>query len=486
MPTATRCIAAGLEVLEARIAPAAVFSYLEADGDMVTIKTSTGTSPHLETAAAVVGGQLEKLDLSMATWGTEFAGATVTFSVTKGAAGDGQAQVGYLNATGIDLGSVTIKGDLGQIDAGDSTTATPAITSLTAASMGRFGLDTQGVGGSQVCDIKGALTKLTVAGDVTDVLIDITGGADGKLGALVIGGSLVGGTSNLTGQISTDGDIGAVQIKGDIHGGTGNNAGGITSGGKIASVTIGGSLLGGWTSTAGVIFSAGALGPVKITGDVFHGRIVGSSSIASVTIGGSVVGGSVGASGEIEAATDIGPVTIGRDLAGGSGSLSGLIFSGNGAIASVTIGGSMLGGSNSGSGKIEAETKIGPLKIGHDFIGGSGTGSAVITSNTGNIEGITIGGSLLGGTVDDSGKIFARTEIGLVKIGGSLAGGAGVRTGVIQSATGGIAGVMIGGSLIGGASTNAGLVIAQLGSGRGEDWRRSAGQRWRCYRPAEH
>src|SRR5688572_11740848 len=94
-----RSRAASLELLEARIAPAAVFSFTDADGDTVTVKTSAGTSEHLATGTTVIDGQLQKLDLSMATWGAEFAGAAITFSVKKAAAtGDGRAHVGYLNA----------------------------------------------------------------------------------------------------------------------------------------------------------------------------------------------------------------------------------------------------------------------------------------------------------------------------------------------------------------------------------------------------
>ena len=57
------------EPLEARIAPAAVFSFTDVDGDTVKITSSVGLSAHLATAAHLAGGQLQLLDLTKATWG---------------------------------------------------------------------------------------------------------------------------------------------------------------------------------------------------------------------------------------------------------------------------------------------------------------------------------------------------------------------------------------------------------------------------------
>src|SRR6266436_5712377 len=120
-----------LEPLEDRIAPAmatllmvnpTTFTYHDVDGDLVTVKVSAGTlTAGLFTGIADPGGhgdQLQTLNLS----GGGFDHANVTFTVKKAAAGNGLANVGYLDSTGHDLGTVTIKGDLGQIDAGDGIT----------------------------------------------------------------------------------------------------------------------------------------------------------------------------------------------------------------------------------------------------------------------------------------------------------------------------------------------------------------------------
>ena len=75
-------------------------------------------------------------------------------------AGDRLAHVGYINATGIDLGKVQVKGDLGQIDAGDDLTPNPGLLNLSAQSIGRSGLFTQLPGGSLQSDIVGAVKSL--------------------------------------------------------------------------------------------------------------------------------------------------------------------------------------------------------------------------------------------------------------------------------------------------------------------------------------
>ena len=90
---------------------------------MVTIKVSVGilTGANFVTTASGPGDQLEVIDLT--TGG--FAGANLTVSAKRATAGDGLANIGYIKATGVNLGSVTINGDLGRIDAGDRCGAGP-------------------------------------------------------------------------------------------------------------------------------------------------------------------------------------------------------------------------------------------------------------------------------------------------------------------------------------------------------------------------
>ncbi len=429
-----------LEPLESRIAPAAVFAYTEADGDHVTIKTSIGTTADLTSAATVVGGQLQTLDLSNAAWSGEFAGATVTISVKKGPAGDGEAAVGYLNATGTDLGTVTIKGDLGRIDAGDAITISPAIKALTVASIGRYGVDTQWPGGTLASNINGALNKLTVAGDITAALIKITGGADGKLGSVTLAGSLVGG--------------------GDIDTGVRNlysrryrcgEDRGWRPGRKRASfrrrffARKDRKRDAGWIPRGRVEPRHGRdpgrrwhragqnrwkyCGRLRagMAARLFSGSNAGG--IAGLSVAGSVLGGSNTDTGGILAHNQIGPVKIGVDLAGGSSSESGVLRSGFAGISSVTIGGSMRGGTAGDSGEVAALGDLGPVKIGGDLVGGPAASTAVIQTH-GAISSVAIRGSLKGDATHGtgagrlgSGAIVADKDIGKVKIGGDFVGG---------------------------------------------------------------
>jgi hypothetical protein len=428
-----------IEILESRIAPASVFHYTDVDGDKVTITSSLGNLG----AAGVVNvtaGQLQLLDLS----GGGFDGANLTFSVAKAFGGDGLANVGYINSTGHDLGIVRIKGDLGQIDAGDATFATPGLKALIARSLGRLGTDTQGGGGSLQSDIAGALGALVVVGDVKEAFVRVVGGLDGKIGAIIIGGSLIGGSNDDSGEIFSSGDMGAVKIGHDVQGGSGSNSGFIKSVHNVASVSIGGSLLGGGSTTSSVISGAitslfGDLGVVKIGHDVQGGSGVNSGIISSggklagASIGGSLIGGSNSASGLIFSFGNMGAVKVGHDVQGGSGFQSGFIDS-TGKLAGVSIGGSLIGGSNRLSGEILSGGDMGAVKISHDLTGGSITGSAVlessgvITSSAGRIASVSIGGSIISGIDDSSGAltnnatIRAANDIGSLTVKGSLIG----------------------------------------------------------------
>jgi hypothetical protein len=438
-----RRLALGLVCLESRLAPAVTVAtattatYTDIDGDKVTVKVSAGTltAGLFTTAAQGLGDQLQTVDLS----GGGFDGVSVTVSVLKVATGDGLANVGYINSTLHDLGAVAVKGDLGRIDAGDAVTGTPGLKSLTVRSLGRYGTDTQ-AGGDLQSDITGALGALVVAGDVKEAFVTVTGGADGKLGAVSIGGSVIGGSNFNTGIISSSGDMGPVKIGRDLLGGRAGFSGQIGSNGKIASVSIGGSLVGGLGfggGFSGQISCVGDLGPVKIAHDVLGGgnsvtgRIRTGSKLASVSIGGSLIGGQGDESGRIFSGGDMGPVKIGHDVQG-LGPRSGYIQS-LGKLASVSIGGSLIGGSAPLSGAIDSAGDLGLVKVGHDVTGGNVTssnsldGSGMIVSS-GRIAGVSIGGSMISGTDTSTGvltrnaTIRAGNDIGTLTVKGGLIG----------------------------------------------------------------
>src|SRR5207244_4353494 len=120
---------------------------------------------------------------------------TATRSLANG--GDGFAAVGQIDATGLDVGAVSIDGDLGRVIAGDAVTTTSGLKGLTVQSMGRYGTTTGA--GNLHSIIQGKLDSLTVKTDLNGVYVEVQGGNDGKIGAVQIGGSIIGGMANSSG-----------------------------------------------------------------------------------------------------------------------------------------------------------------------------------------------------------------------------------------------------------------------------------------------
>lgn len=443
----------GIEPLEARIAPASAFvTYTDIDGDLVKISASTPGALPLSFAGKLtfVGGgtdgQLARLNLA----DLNFTGANVTFTVTKAATGDGLAHVGEIAALGVDLGAVSIKGDLGAIDAGN--VGGPALKSLTALSMGAFGTATGGTAnadGTLESTIRGGLGMLKVKGDVTGVWIDVseaTGGdGTGNIGAITIGGSLVGGTTLRAGHIKSVGDMGTVKIGRDLLGAAGAESGKIDAGGKLKSLTIGGSIRGGGGDYetfldgngvlhSGQVFAVGDIGTVKIARDVVAGTSRYSAAIhshgalgGSVTIGGSIIDFVPLTTDTLIGDAGIGVVKIGREMQGDITSF--------GAITSLTIGGSARIANFTSTGA------MGPVKIGGDS-------QANIEAGT-TLAALTVTGSL-------AGTIHSGGQAGLITIGGDLVNGAQI------DSDAGITGVVVGGSIIG-AVASLGTSIESVG-----------------------
>jgi hypothetical protein len=376
-----------IEPLEARVAPAAVVIYTDMDGDLVKITASKGPldAADLSFVGGGSSGQLATLHLT----DPGFDGARIIFSVTKKPGGDGLAHVGFINATGVDLDRVVVKGDLGRIHAGDATTTNdPGLNLLQVRTMGTLGLVTQDGGGNLVSTIMGKLGALKVAGDFTDANLTVAGGVDGQIGSVFIGGDLTGGAGTDSGQIFSRGAMDNVRIGGGITGGAGLNSGEISSGGALGDVRVGGNLTGGAGDGSGLIASFSAIGDVRIGGDLIGGAGIGSGQIFStgalgdVRVGGNLTGGAGVSSGQIKSNGAMGDVRLGGDLIGGSiaghNSLidSGIIFS-TGSIASVTLGGSLIAGSVSSTGSLTfcgailADADLGPVKIGGSILGNS-------------------------------------------------------------------------------------------------------------------
>ena len=420
-----------IEPLESRIAPASIaVTYTDIDGDLVRITASNAiaVAPPLDLGdLTTVGGQLRSLTLS----DPGFFGANIIFTVTQKPGGDGLAHVGFIDATGVDLGNVTVKGDLGSIDAGDATLTTHAVKLLSARSMGAFGTAT--LGGSLQSDIRGPLGALKITGDVVGAYLSVIGGG---IGAVTIGGSLVGGPQDHTGAIIADGgDIGAVRIGGDVVGGSGSFSGVVQSAsGKMGTVNVGGSIRGGGNTATGLIYSFGNMGAVTIGHDILggsglqSGAILANGNLPGVTLGGSLLaqpGNQGGASSAlIFCGGTLGLVKIAHDVRGGAGNDSGYINA-NGAITTVQIGGTVMGGSGEQSGAVHSYTKLGTVRVGGDLRGGYDLYSGAIFTTTGEIGSVTIGGSvqatlIISKVPDHSAAIVSGTKIGSVRIGGDF------------------------------------------------------------------
>jgi hypothetical protein len=440
-----------LELLEDRFAPATLvnpstLTFKEADGDTVTVKLSQGllTSANANTVFAFDTGpggvngsnataqQLQEINLAALTpaAGTHL-GLTVT--VAKAATGNGLTNIGFIDASGENLGMVTIAGDLGRINAG-------SIQSLTVQSLGdQFTLNSQGGTGSLKSTITGNLGALSVKGDVDGEQIVVLG----TLGAVTIGGSLNGDATDFSGNIFSLGGTGMVNIAGSIVGADGKASAEIATDGTIAGVMIGQSIIGGGGTASGEVFSVGNMGAVTVKGSVtggagsFSGSVTVSTDVVSglnnpnatlagVTIGGSLNGGGGKQSGQIFANGDFtGGVTIHGSIQGGAGDFSGEVITNSSASTlarGVTVGQSLNGSTGDFSGEIFSSGQIlGPVLIKGTIQGGGGTAAGEIGAR-GVLKNVTVNGSILSGSGTSSGAIQAGLAIGTITVNGDLTG----------------------------------------------------------------
>ncbi len=158
-------------------------TFSDIDGDLVTVKTSAGrfdaSAIALLHAASSLpnAGIFQRLSL-----GAGFAGADLTIKATPSEfGGDGMVNLGFLDASGVDLGKVIIAGDLGRIEAGNLSDPAPALHRLKVDSLGAAGLSNQDPGDASLVS--------TIAGDVGSIHADeVTGTIALKGGIKVVEG----------------------------------------------------------------------------------------------------------------------------------------------------------------------------------------------------------------------------------------------------------------------------------------------------------
>jgi hypothetical protein len=442
-PLPGKGIALHVEPLESRFAPSATFvngttaTFSDVDGDLATVKISKPlfTPGNVNTVLLfdAGGNQLQEVDLTALGAASQVGSLSLSVTARRAAGGNGFVNVGWVNGgdpnggTGIDLGAVTVRGDLGRITAGDGTTATPGLQALTVQSLGRLGTATQAPGGSLESDIQGALGRLTVRGDVDGAVVNVTGGADGRIGSVRVGGSLLGATGDGTGQIHSTGDMGPVVIGGDLQGGAGQDSGEVFAEGNLAAVMVGGSLRGGVGPASGSLFGGDVAGALTVAGDLLGGTGDQSGSIAAglvakLTVGGSLSGGLGTASGTIFIDGATGPIRVRGDVRGGAGSGSGGVFATDN-LAAVSVGGSLIAGANDLAGALVSQGILGKVTIGGSLVGTSShraliaAGDQRATPPTGTTD-VAIAGVTVGGRV-----AFADIIAGWLPAGGPFSGG---------------------------------------------------------------
>ncbi|MDB6170708.1 MAG: hypothetical protein JWL59_19 [Chthoniobacteraceae bacterium] len=492
-----------MELLEPRIAPATL-TFVDLDGDMVTVKTSKGSDAELAAVAHLVADPADATHFQLQFLGLKensvFARTDLTITAKSAGGAPSSVNVGFINGDGIDLGKVRVDGDLGRIAAGDATSVTPGLKSLVVKSMGLQGLSTQDPGtasfGSRVI---GALGSLTVRGDFKDVSLQVLGVAtdpnpdvsdevdgNGKIGFIRIEGSIIGGALESSGAILAKGKIGAIFIQDSIVGGAGAFSGSIITERTIQGVSVGGSVKGGATSGAsdfsGRIFAAIGMGAVTVGHDGADDGIIGGTGkesgsvscglgVGAVTIKGKVTGGSgessgsVGSGGSIAtpestAIGGIGKILVTGDVTGGDGKGSGSIRSTT-AMKAVNLGGNLQGGIGILSGVIASQTTIASLTVDGSIIGGIGSGSGSVGSTT-PLGAVHVRGDLIGAFGSSSGQIVSGGTIKSVVIEGSVKGGTGFESGAIGSRTG-LGPIEVGHDLIAGIGARSGLIVAQAG-----------------------
>lgn len=327
-------------------------TFVDADGDLVTIKTTKGnlTGANINLTPSGLGAVLASLDLTS----PRFAGANVTLTAKtpKGGTGDGLVSVGKIDANGVDLGKIVIDGDLGEIAAGDDDSATVALKGLQAVNLGLTG------GFSRILGNSG---KITLKGGLAGVL-DVSG----NLAGIAIGGSLDGSSAGAeSGLIRASGNIGSVTVKGSVLGGA--ELSGIVAGGRLGAVKIGGDLNGAVIAARGVaqpakIADIVAVKSLAILGDVLNALVLAGFDGNLSPVNGSVSIGKVAVNGDWKAASmAAGVADIAHDGFGHNDEL--VAESGfSSRIASVAIKGAAEGGPNGFYGITAGQ--VGALKIG--------------------------------------------------------------------------------------------------------------------------
>lgn len=438
-----------IELLESRIAPATFVSpyavtYTDVDGDLVKIKSSKPLFPDHSGLTFTPSGEGE--ELTMWSLGRSAADAALKVKVIEtGTSGDGSVNVGFIDASGVDLQSVEIEGALNRIEVGDKNRAVRGLGTLHVTSLGFtevYGERSYFQWGAGIIKIDGDVRgNIYSHGDLDRLVIggDLTGSVAGSRSEKIkIVGDVIGGRDIDSGTVSTSAEH--LMIGGSIIGGSGRNSGVVY--GAFGSVVVGGDIIGCSTSSTGGIriyeSQSFRLGGSLVGGDGSDSGFIQARNVGSLSIAGDIIGGFGVASGVIghdfpADYSPVGKVQIEGDIQGGSGYRSGGISVN--VLTAIGVNGSVLGGNGEFSGHIFVETtaKAGDgvkVRIDGNLVGGDGGGSGIINSLASlSIVNVAVGGDIrnVGSTSETSdysqgaGSI-AGSRLGAVEIGGSIIG----------------------------------------------------------------
>lgn len=239
-----------LEAFEERLVPAAVVKFTEVDGDKITVRTNKGTTEDLESALGIPSGATDvvSINLHLSSMVDVFAGTNV--KITASGPGNKLAdnvgivaseRIGGGMSRGLDLGTVSVKGNLAYLDVGDGDLGTPAVKKLTVSNW-LAGNVSYVVGDIGTVVVKGAfdgwISSVNFAGFVNYLDPDAT--TFGAFTCRTFGGE----AGNNTGYLQVRG-IGHLTIKESF---TGDDA--FVNNGLIQAVTIAKSSIVSWAGDA--------------------------------------------------------------------------------------------------------------------------------------------------------------------------------------------------------------------------------------------
>jgi hypothetical protein len=403
-------------------------TFTDVDGEEVSVTLGQGEldPARLKFRQSGRGAVLESIDLT----GSELAGATLAIQVDpaatearglRGNAGDGQVHVGLLNASGVNLKKLTIKGDVTSILAGAGDTL-KGIKTLIVDSLGLKQGDFAGLPAG--LQINGGVSKLKVKGHVQGIV----GGFGGSVNNLIVGGALSESTLEVAGSLKklkvgqnlSDSEI-------TIAPATGSPAAG---GGQVLMTQF--TVLGDLSKTK--LKLLGQLKNLKIKGAVSEllaelGQGTGTG-LGGMTVNGSLSESTVKIAGKIQSIQVNGDMTDTKIEAVGTTAspwTSGNSSAGRGTLlGGATIGGNLHGGElnlqGGGLGRLVVRGNMANFQAAIDALGSNGLGRMLVTGGLQNstfaIGGLATKMKILGGMTDT--KMNVGSKIGTFLVTGDL------------------------------------------------------------------